>query len=420
MMKSAVSCVAVLGLAASTFASQATFEEVIRDLASPDASTRVKAVRMLKDAAYPEAAVPLAPLVTDLEDDVQFEAIAAELNIFLADKIVSRKRIGFVIEKRNAIEAEAAFSAGPLIIGSRPVPGEVLSALRAGARDANPRIGLEALYAFGTLAVQPQGAARRELLRDSAPDLAAFLGAADPAIRIAAMRVIGRVFAWRRGDAAADQSLGDALITALNDRDSAARSLAMQALGAMRYERSVQALTDLYQYFGKGELAEASLDAIARIAHPGSVPLLEAQLAGKTPAIRGIAIEGLARSGDRTKAAAIEAALQSERNESVQLAGRFAATTLSNAPIEPIGDVLTKPRLRDQARQYLIELAFGRPTAFGRYLQDPDARVRAEVADILGLAGDPAALLVLEPLTKDSDPQVVRAADRAIARLRAG
>ena len=50
----------------------------------PEDEPRLRTVRMLKDAAFPEAAVPLARLVTDPEDAVQLEAIAAELNIFLA------------------------------------------------------------------------------------------------------------------------------------------------------------------------------------------------------------------------------------------------------------------------------------------------------------------------------------------------
>ncbi len=48
-----------------------TFEQTIAELKSPDADTRLRAVQMLKDAAYPEAAVPLAAVLTDPDDDVQ-------------------------------------------------------------------------------------------------------------------------------------------------------------------------------------------------------------------------------------------------------------------------------------------------------------------------------------------------------------
>ena len=60
-----------------------------------------------------------------------------------------------------AVAAEAAFSNGVLAIGPRPVPSELLTALRTAAHDTNPRVAIEALYAFGTLAVEPAGSRRR-------------------------------------------------------------------------------------------------------------------------------------------------------------------------------------------------------------------------------------------------------------------
>jgi HEAT repeat protein len=400
-------------------AAQVTFEKATADLTSADASTRFRAAQMLKEAAYPESAVPLAKLVTDPQDEVQLEAIAAELNIFLAEKIVVRKRVGFVVEVRNQIVAQKAFASGPQVIGPRPVPMEVLSALRTAAADENPRVALEAIYAFGTLAVQPGGASRREMLHAAAPALAALTGAPEPARRYAALRVIGRVFEQRRQDEPVDQSIGDAVIALLNEKDRALKVAAMQALGAMRYERSVQALIELFQYYGKGDEAAAALDALARIGHASAVPLFTAQLQTRNAPLRGIAIEGLARMGDRARLGDIQSAIGGERDDAVLLAGAFGSAMLANAPIESITEALARPKLHDQARQYLVELVQGRPTLLTRQAQDPDARIRADVADVLGLAGDPAALPLAESLSKDTDPQVARAAERAVARLRA-
>jgi HEAT repeat protein len=390
----------------------------MRDLSSPDANVRFRSVQMLKEAAYPEAALPLVPLIADRHDQVQLEAIAAELNIFLAEKIVPRKRVGLVIEVRNAVMAEPLFSSGPLVIGARPVPGAVLTALRTASRDDNRRVGLEALYAFGVLAVEPGGAARRELLRVTGADVAALIGAVDPALRYAALRVLGRVFAKRAGDPPIETTVGDAIVGALNDRDDAVKAAAMHALGEMRYDRGVQALTDLFQYHANGPLAEAALDALARIAHPGSVPLFATVLSSRTPSLKGIAIEGLARIGDAQQLPAIESALAGERSEPTLLTGRFAAAMLSNGPIDPIAEALARPKLRDQAKQYLIELAAGRTELFSRLLQDPTSHIRADVVDALALGGDLSAMPVVEPLTSDPDPQVARAAERAVARLR--
>jgi HEAT repeat protein len=403
---------------AALLAVQVPFERAVADLASRDPGTRLKAVQLLKDAAYLEAAVPLAPLVTDPRDEIQLEAIAAELNIFLAEPVVTKKRVGLVVEKRAPIAAEAAFSAGPQALGARRVPAEVLTALRAGARDDNPRVALEALYAFGALAAEPGGAARVELLRASGPEIAAFIGSVDPAARYAAVRVMGRLFARRAHDAPIEPTVGDAVITALNDGDRAVKTAAMEALGAMRYDRAVQALTDLFTYFGKGDSAAAALDALARIANPASVPLFAAQLAGKSSALRGIAIEGLARVGDPAKLADIQIALASDRSEGVALAGAFASATLAGGSADRVTDALTKSKLRDQARRYLVELAPGRAADFTKPLTDPDAHIRLDVVEALGLGGDPAALPLVEPLTKDRDAQVAKAAERAVARLR--
>lgn len=397
---------------------QVPFEQATKDLASPDPATRLRTVQMLKQAAYPEAAVPLAALVTDAQDDIQLEAIAAELNIFLIERIVPKKRVGLVVEVRNAVQAEPVFSAGPSAIGARPVPIEVLTALRAGARDDNPRVALEALYAFGVLAVEPSGSARRDLLRASGPDVAAFIGASSAAMRYAAVRVLGRVFARRAADDPIESTAGDAVITALNDNDRAVKAAAMHALGAMRYERGVQALADLFQFYSKGDAAEAALDALAHIAHATSAPLFTAQLASKNETLRVIAIEGLARIGDRSKVAAIQAALDRERSPSVTLAGAFALAVLGSAPTDRVADSVTRPKLREQAKQYLIELAPGRASAFAKHLLDPDERIRLDVVDALGLSGDPFAIPIVEPLTKDRNPQVARAAERAVARLR--
>ena len=402
---------------AAVFA-QIPFEQAAKDLTSTDAGTRLKATQLLKQAGYVEAAVPLVPLVTDPVDDVQLEAIAAELNIFLADRIVPRRRIGFVIEVRNHVMAESAFSSGPLATSARPVPNELLAALRTASRDDHPRVALEALYAFGVLAPAPGGATRRELLRVSAPELAALVGVPDPARRYAALRVIGRLFPKRAQDDPLDESLGDAVITALNDNDRAVRGAAMHTLGLLRYTRGVQALTELFQYYGKGDLAEAALDAMAHIAYAGSAPLFASQLNAKSGAFRLIAVEALARLGDASQLTVIQSALAGDRNDSMALAGSFASCMLSNASLNPIAEALTRPRLHDQAWQYLVELAPGRSSLFSQQLMDPDVKIRIDVLDALALGGDIAALPLVERALTDRDAQVVKAAERAVARLK--
>lgn len=399
-------------------AAQVPFEQAVHDLASADPATRLRTVQMLKQAAYPDAAIPLASLIRDQQDEIQLEAIAAELNIFTADLIVANNRRGFAADRRQSMSAESVFSAGPLAIGTRPVPSEVLTALRSGVYFENPRVCIEAVYALGVLGAEPDGRARRELLRATGPDLATLAGASNSDLRHTAVRVIGRLFARRPDDGPIETTVGDAVVVALNDNDRAVRVAAMQALGTMQYERGVEALIVLFRYYGKGEPAEAALDALARIAHPSSAPLLATQLLSSNAALRGIAIEGLARLGDPSKLADIRLVLNREGNAGVALAGAFALASLGNASTDRIAGSLTRPKLREQAKQYLIELAPGRAPAFARHLLNPSEQIRFDVVDALGLSGDPAAIPVVEPLTKDRDPRVARAAERAVARLR--
>ena len=216
-------------------------------------------------------------------------------------------------------------------------------------------------------------------------------------------------------------SVGDAVVNALNEKEPAMQSAAMQALGAMRYDRAVQGLIDRFQYRGKGDLAESALDAIAHIAHVSSVPLLVAQLGSKDATLKGLAAEGLARAGDRGQLTVLQAALATDSNPSVQLAGSFAAAMLSEAGTEGLArlvEALQNPRLREQARWYLVEAAPGRTKAFARYLQDPDPLVRTTLVDALGLSDDTAAIALVQPMASDPDVQVARAVERALARLR--
>lgn len=399
-------------------APQIPFEQAVGDLADPDVGVRRRAVRTLKAAGRPEAAMPLAALVFDPDDEVQAEAIAAELNIFLAEKVVPRRRVALVIEVRRTIGAEAAFSGGPFALNGNAVPAEVLAALLRASHDDNPRVALEALYAFGALAGDTPEAERRELLRIAAPELAGALGVPALASRIAAARVIGRVFARRPVDPPVEEAVGDAVVLALNDRERDVRLAAIDALGHMRYERGVQALTDLYQYYRRSEIGGAALRALAEIGHGSSVALFQAQLASRNQAGTITAIEGLARVGDALRAPEIRAALERERNEGVLLAEHFAGVLLAAGPLDPLFAALAQPKLRDQAMGYLLEVAPGRAAAFARQAANPVARVRADLAQVLGVSRDPAALAVVEPLTQDRDRQVASAAQHAAARLR--
>ena len=61
---------AVAGAVAVPSAQQVRFDDVVRNLRNPDPKQRAAAVRLLRDAKYPEAVAPMAPLVLDPLDDI--------------------------------------------------------------------------------------------------------------------------------------------------------------------------------------------------------------------------------------------------------------------------------------------------------------------------------------------------------------
>ena len=413
-----VAATAASGTVARAQEPAATFERTVADLGHKDPHVRLRAVQALKQAAPPEAAIPLTRSLADPDDDIQFQAIAGELNIFLAEKVIPRKKVGLVVEVRNSISAPSLFDQGPGVFDPRPVPVEVLSALRAAGHDENPRVSVEALYAFGALSENAYGPSRRALLLASVPELVSALGEAEHAdVRGAAIRVVTRLYSWRMGDGAVDERVGDAVVTALNDQEPQIRLVAMDALGGLRYDRGVQALTDTYQHFERGTVAAAALGALARIGHVSSLPLFSTALAGRDVPIRVAAIEGLARAGAMDKQDAINAVLVKENSPDLLLAGHFANVLLANGAVDELVGGLARDKLRPRALRYLLDVAPGRARLLTRHVEDPQPALRIDLLDVLGLSGDPEAMTIVQRMQQDADPAVARAARRAVLRL---
>jgi HEAT repeat protein len=402
-MKSTTLALSLVLLAATASAQQLRFDDVVRNLRNPDPKTREAAVRLLRDAKYPEAVGPMAPLVLDPIDDIQLEAIAAELGFFIDQDVRTKKMVGFVVEKRRSTIAAGAFDLGPLVVWPRPVPTELVSSLLQAVEDDNPKVRLEAIYAAGVIARAPLTAEQTQRLIKA-------LDHYDPPVRSAAARVIARLKVTEAGDA---------LIKAINDSQPEVRFAAMRALGAIREPRAVAALTEQFAFYRKGEGAWSALDGLAQIAAPASVPLFKERLGDKDPYVRRAAIEGLGRAGDTASIDALERTLNTDDSVMVRMAMAFALQKLGRPYTARIADLMTTEKATAQGQEYLVELgAPAAPTLIPR-LQEPDRDLRAAVADVLGVIGDASSIPALTEAAKDPNPGVASAAKRALARIKA-
>jgi HEAT repeat protein len=394
---------AMLLFAVPAFAQQQQrFDDVIRNLRNPDPKVRLMAVQLLRESKYPEAIGPIAALVTDPVDQIQLEAIAAELSFFLFEDVRTRKRVAGFVEVRNPGRAAAAFDEGPLAVSPHAAPPELVDGLLRATDDENAKVRSEAIYALGTIARDPLSAAQSAQLIKA-------LDHYDPAIRAAAARVIGRLKV---------ASAGDALMKAVNDSQPPVRYASMRALGEIRDRRAVTALTEQLNFYGKGEAAWSALDALAHLADPSSIPLFKTRLADKDPFLRRASAEGLGRTGDSSELSALEIGAGNDGSEMVRAAMAFALQKLGRNYVPRLAESLDS-KAAPQVAEYFIELGSAVAPQLASHLQDPSAEIRANVATVLGAIGDTTTVAALQPLTQDKDRDVAQAAARAIERLKA-
>lgn len=395
-------CAAVVLSPSLAPAQQVRFDDVVRNLRNPDAAIRINAVRLLRESGYFEAVGPMAPLVNDPLDEIQLEAIAAELSFYLVDPLPSKKRVALFVEVRNSSQAAAAFDMGRLAAWPRPVPAELVTALLQAVDDEHPKVRSEAIYTLGVVARTP-------LMGEQEQALIKALDHYDPAIRAAAARVVGRL-----GVVAAS----DALVRAINDSNEQVRYAAMRALGDIREARAVQALTEQLTFYGKGEGAWSALHALATIAHPSSVPVFKTRLTDKDPLTRRAAIEGLARAKDTSEIPVLEVAAGSDHAETVRAAAAFALQMLGRNYVPRLVESMDSAKMAPQVAGYLLELGPEVVPLLLSHLHDQDPAIRANVAQVLGALGGETAVAALQPLLEDRDRSVVQAATRAIERAR--
>ncbi|HTI39277.1 MAG TPA: HEAT repeat domain-containing protein [Vicinamibacterales bacterium] len=378
------------------------FDDVVRNLRNPDAKTRLASVKLLRDAKYPEAIEPLAPLVNDPVDEIQLETIAAELSFYLGQDVRSRRMVAFVIEKRQSAVAEAAFQLGPAAVWPQPVPRTLVSSLLTAIDDETPRVRSEATYALGVIARPPLDAA-------AAQQLVKALDHYDPAIRAAAALVIGRLNVT---------AAGDELIKAVNDSQAEVRYAAMRALGYIHEARAIPTLQQQLAFYKKGEGAWSALDGLARMGSSSTAPVLKPYLTDKDPYLRRSAAEGLGRAGDTSQVDALGRMATTDESPMVRLAACFALQKLGQNYVTRLVDLLTNDKLAQQGVESLVEL--GPPIAPQLYarLQEPQPQTREAIADVLGMIGGAGALPALQTVAADKDPDVAAAAKRAMARIR--
>jgi len=406
-------------------AQDVAFNDVVARLASREPGTRLDALRQLRDAGYLQAAPAIAPLLADADAQVQALAVQSVVSLFLVDESYTRAYGKSVITEKGGTLPLYAFVQRAGATVANPVPPAIIRGLIAAAGSPTKGTRFDAAYALGvlgaplvTLGQFPDGNA-------AADALIVILREPDATMRLAATHVLGRLMGAALQNEARNTELtskrieaGDQIVAGMNDPDVMVRLSSMGALGEMRYDRAVQSLTDTYSYYKKGPEAMAALDAVAKIGHPGSLPVFQAQLGHREALVRRLAVEGIGRTGDAAAMAEMESRIAREQTAYVVYARAFAKARNGDlSQIAKIVEGFKYSLLESDTFDYLVEL--GAPVApqLWTFSTHKDARVRAGVAEVLGIVGSQASLPAVEAMMGDRNSLVAAAASRSQKRL---
>jgi len=401
------------------------FETVIAGLKSPDPTARIGSLVLLRQAGYLEAAPAVAPLLADADPTVQGAAVETVLALFLVDVNYTVEVGRGIVKQKGATLPLYAFVQGNGATIANPAPPEVIRGLVAATGSITPTVRFDAAYTLAVLG-------KPLILKGQFPDatkvvdaLIAILRESNPVMKEAATNALGRLLGAvnQAGEPNADLAsvrteAGDLIVGGLNETDVNLRLASMGALGEMRYDRAVQSLTDLFNYYKKGPDAMAALDAVAKIGHPGSIPFLLAQLGSRDAQVRRMAVEGIGRTADAAAMAQMRVKADGDQSAYVGHALAFAkARTGDFSEMPKLVQGFRYSSLASDTFAYLVELGPAAALELAAFSTHGDPKIRAGVAEVLGIVGDRTSLTLIDVLMRDRNNAVAEAAARSQKRL---
>jgi hypothetical protein len=174
--------------------------------------------------------------------------------------------------------AEAAFDAG--LPPPSPVPPGAFATLIVGMGPVGPRARARNAYAFGVLAGRSGRNVPLGELAGAGVALLQMMADGDRATRVAGTRVSGRAFAAPiDGKLAAPRPTGleQAVLLMLNVPNTEEQGAAIEAIGLLGETAAVPTLTELHRAYRERDnrqMAGAALEALVRIGHPETEPLV--------------------------------------------------------------------------------------------------------------------------------------------------
>jgi HEAT repeat protein len=361
---------------------------LVRD---PDVVVRLAVVKALRKLHDPTDVSALTTFTRDGSPEVRAEAVRGLIETYSEpSRRSSVDRVLDVFSDENELPAVEPWV---------KIDARVYPALAERLRDETASIRRDAALALGVF----RGISM-------AADLAMAANDPDAGVRAQAVTALELMGAKEQGRS---------IVPLLSDESGAVRMRAIKAARNLRIKEAAPVLQEMYTTNRPRGIQPAALEALSRIGDSGQRQLFLELAQDPDPEKRRLAIEGLARIADRSMLAAFKKDFQREHSEELRMAHAFALTYLGDrAFVDTLVLGLSSRSMGARCRAYIIELGKEYLEDLYPYLRDPDAGIRASLAEILGEMGDPAAIPHLEVLLKDPSESVANEANSAVERLR--
>ncbi len=403
-------------------------------LKSADPKVRAKAARDLAKHGTPSDVPALAALIKDPEAEVRREVVGALGAIHAAeslDPLIEATRDADMKIRNAAIENLVNYYAGRSEAGGfigmwKNTWNKAKGRFTRDDVKIDPAVAVDSKVVAAlvealnnTDAVEPSRRAARGLgvllARDAVPDLIKGAHSMDEERALECLNSLLKI---------KDMSAGPQLVDLLDSEEEEVRLQAAVVVGLLRAKEAVPKLQTMYENGANKPIQEKSLEGLAYLGDPVSVPIFLKALWSNDKTIRALAAEGLGRAGDAQAVAELEKAVNGEKSAEARLAMMCAITALGNMTY--LSDLVNGLGARfrgDVVQSYLVELA-RKPEMLARlypFLSHRDTDVRRQLCIVMMYSGDASSIEHLEKLSQDSKTDVATEALRAlrVVRMRA-
>jgi HEAT repeat protein len=400
-------------------------------LKSTDPKERAKAAKELGKKGTPSDVPALAALINDPEADVRREVVGALASIHAPeslDPIIAATHDADLKIRNLAIESLVNY-----YVGKSQTPG--FAGLWKNTWDkakghftqddlkidpgiqVEPKVIKALVEALNNAdAIEPSRRAARGLgvllAREAVPDLVKGAHSMDDERALECLNSLLKI---------KEPAAGPQLVDLLDSPREEVKLQAAVTVGLLKVQEAVPKLQTLYENGANKPVQEKSLQGLAYIGSPVSVPIFTKALWSNDKTIRALAAEGLGRAGDAKAMEELQKAVNGEKSAEPRFAMMFAITALGEMTY--LSDLVTglgSTFRGDVVRSYLIELS-RKPDILKRlypFTTHRDAGVRRQLCTVFMYSGDASSIEPLEKLSQDSKGDVATEALRALRVVR--